>query len=611
MTEDLILLPVPRSVKLTGGWLVITREIQISWDAGQPALEPLAIALQADLRELGGVECALAPDVGVHAGAGRIVLRLDDSGPFRADQFSLTSQHDAAELVGGDLAGLFYAMGTFRQMLRQFGHSLPCVRIEDAPDFSSRGVMLDISRDKVPTLDTLFHLVDLLAELRINHLELYAEHTFAYRNHADVWRAADPMTAEDIRALEAYCADRFIDLVPNQNSFGHFRRWLKHPRYHDLAETHGPFTYPWGTPGQGPFSLDPQNPGSLALLDELYSELLPNFSSRRFNVGCDETFDLGEGKSREACEQQGKGRVYLDFLLKIHELCRKHGRSMHCWGDIILKYPELVPELPDDVVLLDWGYEADHPFHEQCAVFAEAGRSFFVCPGTSSWLSLVGRTENALTNLRSAARHGLVHGACGYLITDWGDQGHWQHLPISYLGYAAGAAYAWGLEQNEDLDLASALDLHVFKDRGRVLGQLVIDLGNVYRRFETQLNNRSMLFQILIATEAELRGLEITHEEIAAAHGDCEELLARMGDAQPQGIDAKQVLAELSHSIALARHACRRAESVWGTRNQGVLRAELAELVEEQRRLWLLRNRAGGLDDSLAHFDAVRALYES
>ncbi len=63
---------------------------------------------------------------------------------------------------------------------------------------------------------------------------------------------------------------------------------------------------------------------------------------------------------------------------------------MHCWGDIILKYPELVPELPEDVVVLDWGYEADHPFHEQCAIFAEAGRSFFVCPGTSSWLSLVG-----------------------------------------------------------------------------------------------------------------------------------------------------------------------------------------------------------------------------
>ena len=38
-----------------------------------------------------------------------------------------------------------------------------------------------------------------------------------------------------------------------------------------------------------------------------------------FNVGCDETFDLGLGKSKAECERRGKERVYLDFLLKIHD----------------------------------------------------------------------------------------------------------------------------------------------------------------------------------------------------------------------------------------------------------------------------------------------------
>src|SRR6185369_4793545 len=96
--------------------------------------------------------------------------------------------------------------------------------------------MLDISRDKVPTMKTLYELVDLLASWKINQLQLYTEHTFAYRNHEDVWKKASPMTAEEIRDLDEYCAERFIDLVPNQNSFGHMERWFEHPEYLQLAE---------------------------------------------------------------------------------------------------------------------------------------------------------------------------------------------------------------------------------------------------------------------------------------------------------------------------------------------------------------------------------------
>src|SRR5205085_841863 len=105
---------------------------------------------------------------------------------------------------------------------------LPELRINDSPDFAVRGIMLDISRDKVPTMPTLFALVDLFAELKINQLQLYTEHTFAYANHPDVWRDASPMTPDEIKTLDAYCRTKFIELVPNQNSFGHMERWLKH-----------------------------------------------------------------------------------------------------------------------------------------------------------------------------------------------------------------------------------------------------------------------------------------------------------------------------------------------------------------------------------------------
>src|SRR5207249_262241 len=122
------------------------------------------------------------------------------------------------QIEAADDAGKFYAEMTLRQIRRQ--GEMTVGEIEDWPDFPVRGAMLDISRDKVPTMETLFQLVDELAEWKINHLELYMEHTFAYRNHRVVWEHASPMTGEEIERLDAYCGERFIELVPNQNSFG-------------------------------------------------------------------------------------------------------------------------------------------------------------------------------------------------------------------------------------------------------------------------------------------------------------------------------------------------------------------------------------------------------
>src|SRR5690606_7508572 len=133
----------------------------------------------------------------------------------------------------------------------------------------------------------------------------------------------------------------------------------------------------------------------------LFDQYLPNFSSKTFNVGCDEPWELGQGKSKEAVEARG-GRVYLDWMLKLYEDVSARGYQMMFWGDIINHHPDLVPELPDDIIVMEWGYEADHDFDGHCKVFADSGIPFYVCPGTSSWNTLIGRTENAMGNLRNA-----------------------------------------------------------------------------------------------------------------------------------------------------------------------------------------------------------------
>lgn len=452
--------------------------------------------------------------------------------------------------------------------------------------FADRAYMLDISRDKVPTMGTLRLIVDLLAKFEYNQFQLYTEHTFAYSTHRDVWEAASPLTAEEIRELDAYCALRGIDLVPNQNSFGHLERWLVKPAYNHLAELpQGGAPLPWGGFKKDPTTLCPTDPASLAFLDGLYAELLPNFASGLFNVGCDETFDLlGGGRSAAAVRERGEGRVYLDFLKQVAVLARKHGKRPMFWGDVILKHPELVPELPKDLIALDWGYEGNHPFMAEAAKFRAAGLEFYVCPGTSAWNSLAGRVENMRENMVAAERAGRLHGARGFLVTDWGDGGHWQPLAASLPGLVFGGMLAHEGASAAKMDLESALNGIM----GVPLGGTLLRLGTLYLRGGALRANASELFRILANDRGYSRHPGLTEPilaEISAIAEGCRHAASAYAGGAYPNVWAQEIV----YMANLVDAACNRRDE-----------RRLRFLREEHDRIWKLRNRIGGMVDSRA-----------
>ena len=452
--------------------------------------------------------------------------------------------------------------------------------------FAVRSYMLDISRDKVPSMGTLKQLVEILEKFNYNQLQLYTEHTFAYSKHEAVWKDASPMTAQEIRELDLFCAMHGIDLVPNQNSFGHLERWLVKPEYNHLAELpHGGAPLPWGGFKKDPTTLCPTDPASLEFLAGLYDELLPNFESRLFNIGCDETFDLlGEGRSAAAVKEKGEGRVYLDFLLKVADLVRKRGKRPMFWGDVILRHPELVPELPKDLIALDWGYEGNHPFMDEAAKFAAAGLDFYVCPGTSSWNSLAGRVENMRENMIAAERAGHLHGAKGFMVTDWGDGGHWQPLAASLPGLILGGNLAYSGASAAKMDLEDALNAVM----GVPLGGTLLRLGTLYLRGGALRANASELFRILANDRGYSRHPGLTDHiltEISAIAEGCRHDAARfVGGAYPN-VWAQEIM----YMANLVDAACNRRDE-----------KRLRFLREEHGRVWRLRNREGGRADSLA-----------
>ena len=608
-----LLCPRPRKLEAGGGELLLSRQpkLECGGHEGSPAAAYLA-------RLLAGA--GLLPTA---ADSVSFALQLEPGDP-QSEAYRLDIGAAGVHVLATSKAGLFYGVCTLGQLLklgaRPGAVSLPLLRIQDQPSFARRGVMLDISRDKVPTLETTLALVELLASLKINELQLYMEHTFAYAGHEKVWQDASPFTAQDIETLDAFCRERHIDLVPNQNSFGHMQRWLAFEPYRsELAEAPNGFEHAWN-PTREPYGLCPTDPRSLAFLSGLYDQLLPHFTSRTFNVGLDETFDLGLGRSKEACEARGTERVYLDFLKEIHETVGRRGFTMQFWGDIIIKRPELIPELPKDAIAMEWGYEHDHPFAENVAKFAAAGLRFYVCPGTSSWNTIAGRTENALLNIASAVKHGAQHGALGVLNTDWGDNGHLQPLCASYIGFMAGAAMSWKAEDAQaplELPVAEWLDSYVFSDTDKRLGAITRDLGNAYRELGCRPHNASALFYFIAGRPGQpiqLPGTELQHFDAGLAYlANIDTELARV---EPKDDESRRTRAELVWASDLLKAACRigKARLAIGfnepvsTLDLGVreaLASELAPLIERHRTLWLGRNRPGGLRESAGQIERV------
>ncbi len=600
-----VLLPFPRKLKLDKGAYTLPSEawVRLQEDvAGQ--LLPAAAALQDGLQTLGGAVLHTCVEKPKDGRPEALRLRVGPARGLRPDGYELTVAKDGIEIRAYDAAGAFYAAQTLLQLVRQYGTKLPRLEIVDYPDYERRGVMLDVSRDKAPRMETLRRLIPLLASWRINEFQLYTEHTFAYSEHAVVWAEASPFSPDEIRELDALCWRHHIDLVPNQNSFGHMERWLKHKGYARLAEAPDGAETPWGFRSTEPFCLAPCEE-SLELLGGLYDELLPSFSSQYLNVGCDETYELGQGKSKALCEESGVGRVYLDFLLQIHELVEERGHTMMYWGDIILHHPELITELPRDAIALAWGYEADHPFDAEAQRFSDAGVPFYVCPGTSTWCSIAGRTSNMTANLENAAANGLRHGAKGYLNTAWGDRGHWDPLPMSYLGFAYGAALSWCAETNAFDPTLQALSLHAFEDETGEAARALADLGNVYRLIQQPRQNGSPLWDAFWSDLPQLRADEVTEERIGGALDGVRCALERFESAPIGAADSDLLRLEARYAAGMLEHGCLRLAAANGISvpaglhvTPQTLREHLEQRLDEFRAVWLARNRVGGLLDS-------------
>lgn len=324
--------------------------------------------------------------------------------------------------------GLYYAELSLQQICKHYQNKVPCMRVTDYPALQYRGWMDDISRGPVPTMEFLKREIATLAQYKMNFFNLYTEHLFKLDDYPDI-APGDGLTAAQIKELEEYAAQFHIEFFGNQQCLAHAEKTLRIPFYQDMADTK--------------FNVNPGADKTREFLQYQIETVAKTYKSPFFNINCDETEALGNGKARQYVENHGgASQVYVDHIRWVYDILRKQGKRVMMWGDIAAKDPEIVRQLPRDMLMIVWMYAPSDSYDDMFKPFAKAGFDFMVAPGMSMWGTVYPSYDTYTKNIANLVRDGYWHGAMGMMNTAWDDSGE-SLFNTTWHGMAWAAEMAW------------------------------------------------------------------------------------------------------------------------------------------------------------------------
>ena len=532
--------------------------------------------------------------------------------------YVLSVSEKGVVVAGGSAAGVFYGLQTLKQLVRGEGRTafIPGLHIVDWPAMRWRGVSDDISRGPVPTVDYIKRQLRTLAAYKLNLHSFYMEHAFSSTAHPLIGPEGGSLTPAEIRELVAYAKSYHIELVPEQQTFGHLHKVLKLEKYNSLGET------PYGD------VLSPQQEDSYKLIADWYRELNNLFPSQFFHIGADETFELGQGQSREAARQRGVGAVYFEHLNRVRDVLKPYNRKLIFWGDIALNHPDLIGSIPKDLIVANWDYSPRDNYAARIDPFKNAGLQQLVCPGVWGWNQIFPNVDNSSKNIINFVRDGQAAGAIGMLNTTWDDDGE-TLFEMGWYGIVLGAAASWQQGTVDQNIFDSDFDWAFFRNEGDQFVKAIHILGSVNTllgirtsddlfwrdpfttafQLDARLNTekiRQMRLQVETALESLLRNRDRARRNaqmipaMILAAQRLDHLGRRAQTVEKLSREYWDAYLNLGDRVK-ARRLRRYSAAIYNQLRE--MAEELSMLRESYRQQWLAENRPYWLDSVLARYD--------
>ncbi|MEG1014475.1 MAG: family 20 glycosylhydrolase [Clostridia bacterium] len=594
------LLPQPKQCIFGKGHTTLTYRTQIVLQNTAPLSLLHAQMLQKSICEGTGLQLSILRGKPL---AGDLALVKDAS--LAQNTYQLSVKQEGITLCAGGDEALLNGVQTLCQLVLRHGAKLPLLQITDWPDLAHRGYYLDVSRGRVPTLDALKRYADLLCRYKINEWQLYIEHTYLFRDLSEAWRDETPLTAENIMELDAYCAARCIELVPSLSTFGHMYKILSTKTHCDLCELENaekvPFSYTYAGEHH---TLNVSNSGSLPFIKGLIREYMALFTSKKFNICADETFDLGKGRSQGLAQEQGERALYLRHVQALCEFLVAEGHTPMFWGDIMWRFPEACTQLPKETICLNWGYLPNQR-EDEIRMLAEAGATQYACPGVCTWNRWFPLFQSAYSNIACMCAHAKKYACIGLLNTDWGDYGHIDHPWFSVPAIIYGAAFAWNAQPAPFEELNQAISFLEYGDSSERFMEAFTALSEnevfLWRNAVLWMEEPNPEKQSEWLAELDFSKVPSANQALSDALCAAQEAALCMPPAKREIIQALAVAADgvrLWNEIGLYI-AVHFAKQAFCAKEGAVLAAELEGWYAAYLRLWRQSSREGGVSKTM------------
>ncbi|MBW6458649.1 MAG: beta-N-acetylhexosaminidase, partial [FCB group bacterium] len=271
---------------------------------------------------------------------------IEDLSPEQlSEAYCLEITPEKVLIRSGSDKGLFYGLMSLTQLVKASDDgTVPTLKILDYPDMTWRGISDDFSRGQVSTMENFGTILRFLGEYKQNFYMPYMEDLVQLDRYPEIGKGRGALSKAEIAELLRIARQYFVQVIPIFQTLGHYENILSHPDYIQFGE------YP------GAASLNSIDENTDQFLFNMLDEVVPQFESEYFHIGCDESWDVGLGATKELVREYGSARVHADHYNKVYDKVRSCGKKVLMYGDIILRQPEILDMIPKDIIIVDWHY---------------------------------------------------------------------------------------------------------------------------------------------------------------------------------------------------------------------------------------------------------------
>jgi len=530
---------------------------------------------------------------------------------FDEQGYVLRVEPDRIFIEAPSSQGRFYGAQTLRQLIRHAAatkaNTIPVMKITDYPVLEWRGISDDISRGQVSTLEDFEQIIETLAYYKKNMYEPYIEDMFRFDVSPNVGSDRGAITKVEMARMVETAKKNYVTLTPVFETLGHQDRLLSLPENLKYAEVQDPDKTPW--------SFAPVSEEAFQFVTQLVDELAKATPSPFFHIGGDESWDVGEGLSKEAVENYGVGKVHADYYTRLVNYIKdKYDRRTLLYGDMLLRHPDALKDLSKDSIIVDWHY---HPAEDYPSIktIKDAGfENIFVSPGIWGWANFYPNYGVGFRNIGYFVDAGKKAGVMGSITSSWGDRGAENLRTNNWPGYAFSAAVEWQENTPGDMEFFERFLSTQFAMQSKPLAEAYHTLGwieYIEANYKDGMFHKKLRIKLLtpewLETTTRLEAdMKSVREAVAR-----ERKTARIDADQLDGVDhaARRYLYMARRDLALhniaERLGSKPIRDLPKADREAILadlvaqRAELIGIIDEFSRLWLRNNKYPKLDFNL------------